>query len=401
MNKQDIILELINVNKKYDDSYAVENFNLYVKKGEFITFLGPSGCGKTTTLRMIAGFEMPTSGQILLNGEDIAQLPPHKRPLNTVFQRYALFSHLDVYDNIAFGLKLKKVPYEVTDKAGNKVTKYRKYRRDEINEKVKIVDLVIVLLDARIPKSSFNPLLEEVLNNRNVLYVLTKKDKADSIETLKWLAYYEKQNKRAIALDARELKNSKVIVKEATNLLVEKRAKDLARGLKPRAIKTMIVGIPNVGKSTLINALVGKRVTAVGDKPGVTKVQQWIRINQDLELLDTPGVLWPKFDDQVIGLHLAITGGINDNILPIIDVATYFIDFLNKYYPNALTNRYQLDFTNLNAMEQLELIAKKQNYYLSNKEYDLERTALFILQEARSGYYGRFTLDRCGDETNN
>ena len=401
MNKQDIILELINVNKKYDDSYAVENFNLYVKKGEFITFLGPSGCGKTTTLRMIAGFEMPTSGQILLNGEDIAQLPPHKRPLNTVFQRYALFSHLDVYDNIAFGLKLKKVPYEVTDKAGNKVTKYRKYRRDEINEKVKIVDLVIVLLDARIPKSSFNPLLEEVLNNRKVLYVLTKKDKADSIETLKWLAYYEKQNKRAIALDARELKNSKVIVKEATNLLVEKRAKDLARGLKPRAIKTMIVGIPNVGKSTLINALVGKRVTAVGDKPGVTKVQQWIRINQDLELLDTPGVLWPKFDDQVIGLHLAITGGINDNILPIIDVATYFIDFLNKYYPNALTNRYQLDFTNLNAMEQLELIAKKQNYYLSNKEYDLERTALFILQEARSGYYGRFTLDRCGDETNN
>ena len=261
--------------------------------------------------------------------------------------------------------------------------------------------MVIVLLDARIPKSSFNPLLEEVLNNRKVLYVLTKKDKADSIETLKWLAYYEKQNKRAIALDARELKNSKVIVKEATNLLVEKRAKDLARGLKPRAIKTMIVGIPNVGKSTLINALVGKRVTAVGDKPGVTKVQQWIRINQDLELLDTPGVLWPKFDDQVIGLHLAITGGINDNILPIIDVATYFIDFLNKYYPNALTNRYQLDFTNLNAMEQLELVAKKQNYYLSNKEYDLERTALFILQEARSGYYGRFTLDRCGDETNN
>ncbi|MEI3505745.1 MAG: GTPase [Bacilli bacterium] len=122
----------------------------------------------------------------------------------------------------------------------------------------------------------------------------------------------------------------------------------------------MIVGIPNVGKSTLINALVGKRVTAVGDKPGVTKVQQWIRINQDLELLDTPGVLWPKFDDQVIGLHLAITGGINDNILPIIDVATYFIDFLNKYYPNALTNRYQLDFTNLNAMEQLELIAKNR-----------------------------------------
>ena len=145
MNKKDVILELVDVNKKFEDSYAVENFNLYVKKGEFITFLGPSGCGKTTTLRMIAGLEMPTSGKILLNGQDIAQFPPYKRPLNTVFQRYALFQHLDVYDNIAFGLKLKKIPYEVTNKTGKVVTKYRKYTRDEIDEKVtkalKIVDL--------------------------------------------------------------------------------------------------------------------------------------------------------------------------------------------------------------------------------------------------------------------
>ncbi len=145
MNKKDVILELIDVNKKFEDSYAVENFNLYVKKGEFITFLGPSGCGKTTTLRMIAGLEMPTSGKILLNGKDIAQLPPYKRPLNTVFQRYALFQHLDVYDNIAFGLNLKKIPYQVTNKKGEVTTKYRKYTRAEIDEKVtralKIVDL--------------------------------------------------------------------------------------------------------------------------------------------------------------------------------------------------------------------------------------------------------------------
>ena len=145
MKKDEIILELINVNKMFDDSYAVENFNLQVKKGEFVTFLGPSGCGKTTTLRMIAGFELPTSGQILLNGKDIAQLPPFKRPLNTVFQRYALFPHLDVYDNIAFGLKLKKIPYKTKDKKGNMVTKYRKFTKTEIDEKVtkalKIVDL--------------------------------------------------------------------------------------------------------------------------------------------------------------------------------------------------------------------------------------------------------------------
>lgn len=143
--EKDIILELKNVNKVFDESYAVKDFNLYVRKGEFVTFLGPSGCGKTTTLRMIAGLEMPTSGEILLNGKDISQLPPYKRPLNTVFQRYALFSHLDVYDNIAFGLKLKKITYEVTDKNGKVKIKYRKYTRQEIDEKVnkalKIVDL--------------------------------------------------------------------------------------------------------------------------------------------------------------------------------------------------------------------------------------------------------------------
>mgnify|MGYP000115716379 CR=1 FL=1 len=139
------IIELINVSKKYDDVYAVENFNLYVNKGEFITFLGPSGCGKTTTLRMIAGFELPTEGKILLNGKDITHLPPYERPVNTVFQRYALFPHLDVYNNVAFGLKLKKITEEVKDKNGNIVTKTRKLTRDEIDEKVtkalKIVDL--------------------------------------------------------------------------------------------------------------------------------------------------------------------------------------------------------------------------------------------------------------------
>ena len=143
--ENDVILQLINVNKEFDGSVVVENFNLEVKKGEFVTFLGPSGCGKTTTLRMIAGLEMPTSGQILLNGEDIAQLPPHKRPLNTVFQRYALFPHLDVYDNIAFGLKLKKIPFEKEDKNGNKKQGFRKYTREEIDTKIskalKIVDL--------------------------------------------------------------------------------------------------------------------------------------------------------------------------------------------------------------------------------------------------------------------
>lgn len=270
----------------------------------------------------------------------------------------------------------------------------------EIGEKVKIVDLVIVLLDARSPESSFNPLLKTVLNNKRCLYVLTKKDKADSKETSKWLEHYNNLGIRAISVDSRDLKNAKTVVKEAEILMEEKRKKDLARGLKPRPIKTMIVGIPNVGKSTLINALVGKKVAAVGDKPGITKVQQWIRINQNLELLDTPGVLWPKFDDQQIGLHLSITGAINDNILPLIDIALYFIGFLNKYYSEALIKRYGIDKEETDSETILKLIAKSQNFYLSNKEENLEKTALFILQEYRNGYYGRITLDRCEKEDN-
>ena len=145
MAEKNCIISLQGVNKTFGNNTVVDNFNLDITKGEFVTFLGPSGCGKTTTLRMIAGFETPTSGQILLNGEDITKIPPHKRPINTVFQRYALFPYLDVYDNVAFGLKLKKIPYEATDRKGNKVTKYRHYTRKEIDDKVmhalKVIDL--------------------------------------------------------------------------------------------------------------------------------------------------------------------------------------------------------------------------------------------------------------------
>lgn len=270
----------------------------------------------------------------------------------------------------------------------------------EINEKIKLVDVVIVLLDARIPRSSFNPELKKMLQNKRTLYVLNKKDKADDMETTKWLNYYKSLSLPAIAIDSRSNKDIKLVLKELENIMFQKRQNDMKKGLKLRPIRTMIVGIPNVGKSTLINGLVGKKATMVGDKPGVTKNQQWIRINQSVELLDTPGVLWSKFENENIGYNLAITGAIKDDILPLDEVGMVFIDFMNKYYPESLNKRYNLKLSN-DALSALKEIAEKENIRFNNKELDLDQTAKFILVEFRNNMYGKITLDRVLYEENN
>lgn len=262
----------------------------------------------------------------------------------------------------------------------------------EVSEKVKIVDLVIVLLDARVPHSSFNPMIKETLKNKPTLYVLTKKDKADPEQTAKWISYYENNTNMAVTIDARSSSEIKKVLKAASLMMKEKREKDAKKGLKPRPIKTMIVGIPNVGKSTLINSLVGKKVATVGDRPGVTKSQQWIKINQEFELLDTPGILWPKFEDQNVGMNLAISGAIKDDILPIIEVALYYIDLIKEKYPSKLNEKYNIDESKPNN-EILENIGKNLNILSYNKEVDFDRVSLKLCQDYRNNVLGKLTLD--------
>lgn len=261
--------------------------------------------------------------------------------------------------------------------------------RREIEEKLKVVDIALVLLDSRIPYSSQNPMAMDILKNKPQLIVLTKSDMADSNMTKKWENHFNSQGKKTIAVDSIHGVNIKKIESFSKEILKEKIEKDLKRGLKPRPIRAMIVGIPNVGKSTLINKLVGKKVTNVGNMPGVTKAQQWIRLNQNLELLDTPGVLWPKFDDKQVGINLALTGAIKDQILPKEDLAFYLISYLKEQYPNEFSSRYDInpDDDNIKIIE--DILVKR-----GNKKDDYERGYDIILNDFKNARIGKITLDK-------
>ena len=212
----------------------------------------------------------------------------------------------------------------------------------EISEKMKLIDIVIELVDARAPYSSKNPLFNGVVNNKPRLIVLTKEDLADDQITNKWLEYYQKQGYYALSVNLKNFNEYKKIIATCKDILKEKMAREAQKGLKPRAMRAMILGIPNVGKSTFINRLAKRKATVTGNRPGVTKAQQIIKIDKDFELFDTPGVLWPKFENESVARNIALIGSIKQQILPREDLFCYAVEYLVNHYPGYVENRFQI-----------------------------------------------------------
>jgi ribosome biogenesis GTPase A len=262
-----------------------------------------------------------------------------------------------------------------------------------IKEHLKLVDVVIELLDARIPSSSGNPVIQDVIGAKPRVIVLNKADLAEPRWNEQWIAHYRSEGFEAVLLEATTGKGAKSLVSKIETVASAKIQALVAKGIRPRAIRAMILGIPNVGKSSLINRLLGTATVKTGDKPGVTKGKQWIKIGKNLELLDTPGVLWPKFDDQEVAFRLAVTGAINDDIYDMEKVVLKLLGLLSSHYSDRLISRFNLNSLPDNPHDTLELIAAKRGCLRSGGVIDTEKAYRIILNEFRTGKLGPITLD--------
>lgn len=263
-----------------------------------------------------------------------------------------------------------------------------------ITENLKLVDIVIELVDARIPFSSKNPDIEELARNKPRILVMNKSDLADPNTTSRWISWFAQKGYGVITVNSINGKGISEVDKTARELLKEKIERDKQRGRIFRPIRAMVVGIPNVGKSTFINKLVGKSSAKTGDRPGVTKGKQWIKIKKDFELLDTPGILWPKFEDMNVGMKLAFTGAIKQEILDTHTLSLELLKLLSNKFPETLETRYKLtDIESKTPMELLTEIGQKRGFLVSGGEVDYSRTALAVLDELRTGKLGNITLE--------
>ena len=262
----------------------------------------------------------------------------------------------------------------------------------EIKENIDLIDIVYEVIDARIPKSSKNKDVDALIKNKPRILIMTKYDLCDESNTFKWKQYYESEGYKVVLLDLIKQPNMQPILEETTKILQELNEKRKSKGLKERKARALILGIPNVGKSTLINRLVGKKATNVGNKPGITKKLEWIRINNQIELLDTPGILWPRLDDQVVALNLASMTAIKEEILDLEEVSIYIINTMLKLYPSQIKERYNID-SEKDIVEILDKIGKKIGA-VKNNETDYDKVYTTILKDLREGYLGRVTFDR-------
>ena len=262
-----------------------------------------------------------------------------------------------------------------------------------MQENIKLIDIVIELLDARVPISSRNPDIDTLAKNKYRLVLLNKSDLADNRTNQEWEAYFKEKGIMVVTINARSGQGMKAITSQIQEACKEKIERDRKRGILNRPIRAMIVGIPNVGKSTFINSYAKKACAKVGNKPGVTKGKQWIKINKGVELLDTPGILWPKFEDEKVGLHLAFIGSINDEILQKTELACQLIDFMKENYSGVLQERYQVDEAEKSS-KVLEEIAVKRGCLLKGNDLDYEKAATILLDEFRNGKLGRISIEK-------
>ena len=272
--------------------------------------------------------------------------------------------------------------------------------RRQIQDQLKLIDAVIELVDARLPLSSRNPMIDEILQGKPRLIILNKADLADAEVTREWLDFFKKQGHVAFPVDASTGTGIKEIPTQLKLLLKAKIDKQISKGINPRAIRALIVGIPNVGKSTLINRLAGRSIALTGDRPGVTKGQQWIKVGKEMELLDTPGILWPKFEDMNVGYRLAVTGAVKEELLNVEDVAFFGLKYITKYYWAPFKERFELESEQpINSDEPDEIVAimeeigRKRGCIVSGGRVDLEKSCRIILRELRAGKLGRISME--------
>lgn len=264
--------------------------------------------------------------------------------------------------------------------------------RRQVQENIKFVDFVTILVDARLPLSSQNPMLTKIVGDKPKLLILNKADLADPVRIKEWQSYFESKGIPTLSINSKEQSAVKKVTDAAKKLMTDKLARQRERGIRIETLRTMIIGIPNAGKSTLMNRLAGKKIAVVGNKPGVTKGQQWLKSNKDLEILDTPGILWPKFEDETVALKLALTGAIKDNLLPMDEVTIFGLNYFKEHYPEELTARFKQLNLSQEAPDMIMDMTKKLGF-----RDDYDRFYSLFVKDVRDGKLGRYCLDTVGE----